>query len=165
MNILIIDDDQMKERFLASLLLKDNPENKIRWFDNYDDATQFIDRNRDYIDLILLDWCFPDYSASRPQYAMGRHVLTYMNANGYSNNVIICSSDVVSIDKNEFPFVKGAICYYPDKSIMNQINDYLNKSEDIEENKDNYVRSLRPMKPNECTGYKRRMSSQPWWQK
>ena len=163
MNILIVDDDQMKYKYLASCLMKDDPTNVVRWQKDYEQATEYIYRNAEYIDLILLDWCFPSDAMSRPQYAMGKRVLTYMNMMGLSNNVIICSSDMVAIDKSEFPFVKGAICYWPDFSVVNQIHEFLNPTE--EETKDTHIRSLRPKKPNECTGYKRRMSSQPWWQK
>lgn len=165
MNILIIDDDQMKYKYLTNGLLKADPTNVVRWQKDYEQATEYISRNAEYIDLILLDWCFPSDAMSRPQYAMGKSVLTYMNMMGLTNDVIICSSDMVSINKHEFPFVKGAICYWPDPSIFNQINEFLKSQEEDIEQKDTHIRSLRPKRPNECTGYKRRMSSQPWWQK
>ena len=165
MRILVVDDDEMKYKYIAACLKKDNPENQIRWQKNYEEATEFISRNADYIDLILLDWCFPSDSYSRSQFAMGKRVLTYMNMMGLTNDVIICSSDMISINQTEFPFVKGAICYWPDYSIVNQIHEFLKPQEEIEEHKDVVIRSLKPKKPNDCSGYKRHKSSQPWWQK
>ena len=161
MNILIIDDDPAKRALLTALLMKDNPENKVRWFDNLQGALLFINDNMDYIDLILLDWCFPPNDHSRPLYSMGRQVLHHMKFNGLNNKTIICSSDLVNVDTDEFPFVLGAIVYCPGIPIIDQINNLLNPQERIEDQ----VHSLKRKKQQPNTGYRRRMSSEPWWKK
>jgi response regulator of citrate/malate metabolism len=161
MNILIVDDDYNKIDYISLELEYNDSKNRIRSYSTLDAAISFIERNKDYIDLIILDWCFPKDSISRPQYAMGRALLSYMNFNDINIDVIICSSDTITINKEEYPFVKGAIVYNY-SPIMDQVEELLNPkpNKDKKNNK-----SLKRKKTDPETGYKRRKSSQPWWQK
>ena len=161
MNILIIDDDYIKKEMLRFHLLNIYPDANIRWFNNYQDAIMFIDDNHDFIDYIVLDWCFPYSSSGRSKYGMGRQILAYMKMQNYDNKVIICSSDIVSIDDNEYSNVTGSIIYDGPDALHNSLLNALNENKVKEDVK---VRSLRPP-VQENTGYKRRKSSTPWWMK
>ena len=161
MSILIIDDDPDKRRYIASMLMKDNPEYKISECDNFQDAVTFIDTNSQCIDLIVLDWCFPIRQDRNCVNGMGGQVLGHMASNGQTNKVIICSSDFVEIDKDEYPFVLGSIVFFPCIQIDEEINKLLNPPVEPQDKGP----CLKRKKPQQNTDYKRRLSSQPWWQK
>ena len=161
MNILIIDDDYIKKEMLRFHLLNIYPDANIRWFNNYQDAIMFIDDNHDFIDYIVLDWCFPYNSSGRAKYGMGRQLLAYLRMQNYDNKVIICSSDLVSIDENEYSNVRGSIMYNNPDTLHNTILAAFGESKTQEDIK---VKTLRPP-VQENTGYKRRKSSTPWWMK
>jgi DNA-binding response OmpR family regulator len=65
MNILIVEDNDEKRNAIIKAI-KDKCSNaKIRWFNNYEDSARFIEDNKGYINLLLLDWCFPQTSYSQ----------------------------------------------------------------------------------------------------
>ena len=163
MNILIVDDNQNKREYIKHQISKMDENAYIRWVDNYQDAASFIEDNQVFIDLIILDWCFPPNSLSRAKYGMGRHLLSYLLYNDINIDVVICTSDSVTIDPEEYPFVKTIIHYDNDHLNMNfgNIVDINEEQEDVKTK----VLSHKELKVKNDTGYKRRKSSQPWWMK
>ena len=165
MNILIVDDNQEKREYINQQVSTLDDNVHVRWVDNYQDAATFIEENSVFIDLIVLDWCFPPNSISRPKYGMGRHLLSYLLYNNINIGVLICTSDKVQVDTDEYPFVKGAIEYYDQIPLNLVINNYLHKPEDKEEDIKMKLLLQRDMKSKVDTGYKRKKSSEPWWMK
>ena len=161
MNILVVDDDYNKINNISSDLLMKDPSNKIKIATDYEQAVSFIMDNKDYIDLIVLDWCFPPNSWSRGRYAMGRQVINTMKLSNTFISTIICSSDVINIDKNEYPFVLGSITYCDGLDVSDYIYSHINKPEEKE---DDYIGQPKVLKKiKEDTKYKRKKSSTPWW--
>ncbi len=168
MNILIIDDDPAKREFIASALMKQDPTNKIRWFDNLQGALLFLNNNASYVDLIFLDWCFPASEYSRSQYAMGRQFLDHMVFNGLTNKVIICSGDMVSVDKEKYPFVLGSLVFWTGMPFSENLTNIMNSEEPVVKSINEISDKgpcLKRKKQSQDTGYKRHRSSTPWWQK
>ena len=165
MNILIVDDNQNKREYIKRQLCNMDENNYVKWVDNYQDAATFIEENSVFIDLIVLDWCFPPNSISRPRYGMGRHLLSYLLYNNIDINVLICTTDKVQIDTEEYPFVKGVIEYYDHIPINIVVNNYLSEDNNVEEDIKTKMLLKRDMKSKTESGYKRRKSSEPWWLK
>ena len=161
MNILIVDDDYNKINNITVDLLKQDPSNKVRYTTDYEQAVTFIMDNKEYIDLIVLDWCFPPNSWARSKYAMGRQVINNMKLSNIDIKTIICSSDVINIDKNEYPFVLGAITYCEGLDVGKYIYSYLDIGEEKEEEYIGQPKVLKKVK--EDIGYRRKKSSTPWW--
>ena len=161
MNILIIDDDPKKRSYITYMITKDNPKHEISECDNFQDAVTFIDTNSQCIDLIVLDWCFPIRQDRNCVNGMGGQVLGHMASNGQTNKVIICSSDVVEIDKDEYPFVLGSILFYPCIQIDEEINKLLNPPVETQD-KGPFSKGK---KPPQKTGNKRPKAPHYWWQK
>ena len=161
MNILIIDDEPIKKEMIAFNIKSINPTANIIGVSNYQEAIQFISENTEYIDLILLDWCFPadNLYSSRARYGMGRHVLSNMKLQGINIRVVICTDDQVSINREEYPFVDGILTFNKTMLFKKNLEKYINQGQ--EEQEDIKVRTLKQMN----SGYKRRKSSQPWWMK
>ena len=160
MNILIIDDDPIKRAVISKHLTKLFDDVHIRWYDNYQDSIMFIEDNKEFIDFIFLDWIFPPNSYSRPKYGMGRQLLSNMLYNDFNIKVIVCSSDQVTIDNEEYPFVIGSLTFNDSITIKDQMIQYMSPYGEVKN--DVKVKSL---KPNNNTGYKRKKSSEPWWLK
>ena len=161
MNVLIIEDDPIKKSMIEKCLTIIFDDVHIRWYDNYQDSMLFIEDNKDFIDYIFLDWCFPPNSYSRPMYGMGRQLLSNLAYNDINNKVIICSSDPIDIDKEEFPFVIGALELTNSATIKDQIIQLTTPISEVK--KDVKTKLLKPQKKD--SGYKRRKSSTPWWMK
>ena len=160
MNILIVDDSYNKINSITSDLLKQDPSNKIEYATDYEQAVSYIMDNKDSIDLIVLDWCFPPTSWEISRYAMGRQVLNTMKFSDTNIKTIICSSDYVDIYKSDYPFVLGSVVYC-ELDVGSEIYSLLNKPEEKEEETVEQPKVLRRVK--EDTGYKRKRSSTPWW--
>ena len=160
MNILILDDNIDKKTTIAEALSLSIPDCDIKWCDNYEAGMHYIIDNRDKIDLLMLDWNFPANSYSRNIYGLGRQVLNNMILNNIYIKTIICSPNLININKYEFPFVVGQIILEGPKNINEELIDYIDNKPNIEKTP---VRVKN--KKNNDTGYKRRMSSTPWWMK
>ena len=164
MNILIIDDDNIKKEKILSALLSVYPDANVKWFENYQDANLFILDNHEYIDLIILDWCFPPNSYSKSKYGMGRQLLNSMLYNNINIKTIISSSDVISINKEDFPDVLGSLNILGKTNMQDQLASYLNVQnyDDI----NNISKGKAKVRTNkQINGYKRHLSSTPWWMK
>lgn len=158
MNILIVDDDFNKINSITSDLLKKDPSNKVRYVTDYEQAVNYIYDNKDHIDLIILDWCFPPNSWSRGKYAMGRQVINNMRLSNILIDTVICSSDVINIEKDEYPFVLGSVVYCEGMNVVPLIYSKLNKTEEVESEQPKVLRRVK-----QDSGYKRKRSSTPWW--
>ena len=108
MNILVIEDTDYKLEDIKKNLKLTYDVNRIVSFKSLIESLYFIKNNHDYIDLIILDWCFPMYNNEYPCYGMGNDVLTYLRERNYNINVIICSSDYVYIEDEN---VKKVVLY------------------------------------------------------
>lgn len=58
MNIILVEDNMLKRKMIEVSLIDIKPDARIRCFRDLRTAEQFIDRNAEYIDLLVLDWCF-----------------------------------------------------------------------------------------------------------
>lgn len=148
-NVYVIEDNADKQHHIVKGLnnLADNAE--FQYGDNYRDAIGFILDNKEFIDLIVLDWTFPSMQGGRPQYGVGNLVLNVMKNNGIDTKTIICTADQLNINLEDYPFVVGHILYDEDKSMTKEFNSIL------------HLRSL-VRKPIQGR-YQRKMSSTPWW--
>lgn len=55
MNILLVEDNMLKRKMIEVSLIDIKPDARIRCFRDLRTAEQFIDRNAEYIDLLVLD--------------------------------------------------------------------------------------------------------------
>ena len=58
MNIILVEDNMLKRKMIEVSLIDIKPDARIICFRDLRTAEQFIDRNAEYIDLLVLDWCF-----------------------------------------------------------------------------------------------------------
>lgn len=112
MNILIVEDDTIKKKMIEQQILAIRPEARIRWFSNLREAQYFIDRNYEYIDLLVLDWCFPESSIERPIDGTGRKMLDYIKDKKYNVKTVICSGEEMNMDElQEYYFLLGSVLF------------------------------------------------------
>ena len=135
MNILLVDDDRIKRKTIVTPIRRNRPETNIRYFENLRDAEYFIDKNHNYTDLLILDWCFPETSYERPKAATGKKMLDYIKEKGYNINTVMCSSDILNIEElqEEYPFIIGSLIYgtcNPYEALYNIYIDYWKKISD-----------------------------------
>lgn len=161
MNILIVEDNVDKKDYISMVIRQIDPTANIRWFNNYQDSAYFIDKNKDYMDYIVLDWSFPFNSYERCGYAMGRLLLDYMSHSHMNLKTIICSSDLVYVNNAKYPFVVDSILFENDKSLVDKFEIALS-NKDSEEIKESKIRKC-INKPDSTYKYKRKLSSTPWW--
>jgi hypothetical protein len=171
MNILIVEDNDEKRNAIIKAI-KDKCSNaKIRWFNNYEDSARFIEDNKGYINLLLLDWCFPQTSYSQsPVYGAGRLLLKRIKALGLEIKTIIISSDHVNVDKEDYPFVEDSVRILSEDSIADDAQTPLDLSErvvafrkpNVSLDPNIQIISKDPVKSKK-NGYHRRKSSTPWW--
>ena len=158
MKILIVDDDRTKATNISKSLLDQDQSNEIYFAENYQTASSYLFNESFEYDLIVLDWCFPFDPGSKPKYVMGRVLLNTLLKQGNNTNTIICSSEKVDLSDNKYPFVLDSIIYDEADDMGSRIYSILGG--DKEELTPQ--RSLKRIKDN---GYKRHMSSTPWWVK
>ena len=121
MKVLIIDDyvkkaKDIKEAIEYSIL----EEIEVKYAVNYKEAMKII--INDNIDLISLDWCFPVDENEKSKIGNGKLILDELKAMNLSINTIICSSDQVIINKNNYPFVLGCIKYDYSKNLNSEFS-------------------------------------------
>jgi len=166
MNVFVIVDEVNKREAIMKQIKLIDQSAIINWADNYQLARMFIKDNSYNIDYIFLDWNFPPSSYARSRFGMGRQILSNMLYDGLNNKVVIISSEMVPLNKDEYPFVVGSISFADEYELRYQLMNLFfdNIEEETENRGEARVRSLKPKKENH-SGYKRRLSSTPWWMK
>ena len=96
MNILLVEDNPLKKKIIELGLVKYNPDVNIRHFNNLSEAEEFMDEYEDVIDLLVLDWCFPEKRGERAHDGEGQKALDYILDNHYNIKTIICSGNDLS---------------------------------------------------------------------
>ena len=130
MNILLVEDNKLKRKVIETTLLAIKPEAKIRCFRDLRTAEQFIDRNAEYIDLLVLDWCFfeTNYDTSVLSGA-GELMLDYIKDKKHFIKTVICSGNELDGEelKSKYDFLLGTVLFgysNPGKEIYNYYLDY-----------------------------------------
>ena len=112
MNILLVEDNKIKKRAIEASLIKIRPESRIRHFGNLADAEHFIDANADNIDLIVLDWCFPEQKGVSAKEAAGKDMLDYIANSNLFIKTIICSGNIMKPEELEpYRFLLGSVLF------------------------------------------------------
>ena len=93
MNILLVEDNKIKKRAIEVNLLKLDPQIRLRWFNNLEQAEDFVDKYVDEIDLMVLDWCFPEKEAETAKEGTGRKMLDYIEDKHYPVKTVVCSGN------------------------------------------------------------------------
>ena len=127
MNILIIEDNEYKLNNIKESLHNTYKISRIVTFKSLNESLLFIKNNHDYIDLLILDWCFPRYENESPIIGLGSEVLNYINKHNYLIDIIICSSDIVDIKDDN---VKKIILYEGSSNINFTLNKQIVKKID-----------------------------------
>ena len=110
MNILLVEDNKIKKRAIETSLIKIRPESRIRHIGNLADAEHYVDVNADNIDLLVLDWCFPENRDARAKEAAGKDMLDYLANNNIFIKTIICSGNIMNEDElKPYYFLLGAV--------------------------------------------------------
>ena len=116
-----------------------------------------------FIELSSLDsWSLQVHA----YFGSGACVSSYRR-NGYDNKVVIISSDYVPLETGEYPFVLCSLEFTRGSDLRTQLMNIFDgkiQGEQEEERGTIKLRNLKPKKDNN-TGYKRKMSSTPWWMK
>lgn len=178
--ILIIDDNEYKIDDSKDALSKIYVNPDMYQCVSRNSALKFLNECKGLIDLIILDWNFPDFNQGMPEVGMGEEILKEMQRKGINIDTIICSSDKVHIE-NEYHNVIGQILYHP-ATLKSQYEDILRDKKEIDEYIDTVIEreSLiiksepeafqceyeddKIMKKN-LTRWKRKRSSDAWWKK
>lgn len=181
MKILIIDDNEYKIEDSKEILSKIY--NKVDFCEVHskNSALLFLQKLKDSIDLIILDWNFPVFDQGMPEVGMGEEVLKVMQRKDINIDTIICSSDKVNLE-NEYYNVIGQILYHP-ATLKSQYEDILrDKKEEIDEYIYTVIERNPPIIKTESepfqseynddkimqknlTRWKRKRSSDAWWKK
>ena len=126
MDIVIIDDSKFKANDSIAALSKIYENAKFECLSCLNDALVYLYNKHSEIDLIILDWCFPEYKDSfMPEPDQGIHVLEFMKRKKINIRTIICSSDEVTLNDN-YPNVIGSILYSPTISCYSRYLEILN---------------------------------------
>ena len=131
MNILLVEDNKIKKVSIEHSLYKIDPTTRIRTFGNLADAEHFVEENSDLIDLLILDWCFPESKNGRAKVGAGKDMLDYLSNNHYGIKTVICSgNDLTEEDFEPYHFLLGAVLFgqgNPGEQIHNLYLDYFAK--------------------------------------
>lgn len=128
MNIVIIDDSELKTDDSIEALSKIYEDAKFYTFCCRNDALSFLQAHSDETNLIILDWNFPLLRGTMPEVGMGEDVLRWMKRKNISIDTVICSSEEVILEES-YPNVIGSILYSPVVSCYSKYLEILNLKE------------------------------------
>jgi len=136
MNILLVEDNALKRRVIEVSLNMLRPDAKIRCFGNLADAQMFVLDNADVIDLLVLDWCFPEHRLEKAEFGQGQKMLDFIYDNHLDIKTIICSGDDLSETTliDDYYFLLGIVLFggnNPGTEILSIYNDYWAKVSDL----------------------------------
>ena len=112
MNILLVEDNKIKKIAIEHSMYKMNPTCRIRTFSTLADAERYVADNGDLIDLIILDWCFPENRNEKPKAGAGKDMLDYLSNNHYGIKTVICSgNEMTQEDLEPYHFLLGSVLF------------------------------------------------------
>ena len=123
--ILIIDDNYEKREYLKDQILRVTDEYSIIECECLSQSILELFLNSSDIDLIFLDWTFPNFPKTNPVYEQGLNILDYLSLTDLHINTIIFSVDNIEL-KQENDNVSGILKYNPNTSIEEEIRTNLN---------------------------------------
>lgn len=153
MNILLVEDNMLKRKMIEVSLIDIKPDARIRCFRDLRTAEQFIDRNAEYIDLLVLDWCFFETSYDTSVLSgTGELLLDYIKDKKHFIKTVICSGNKIDGEelKSKYDFLLGTVIFSnsnPGKEIYNHYLDYwtklsLRSNGDILDNEKTIIKKL-----------------------
>lgn len=151
MNILLVEDNNFKRKIIETNLKTINPDVRIRHFSDLRSAEYFVDRNAELIDLLVLDWCFPENKLEKvAQIGTGKLMLDYIKEKNVFIKTVICSGNEIDGEElhSQYNFVLGAVLFgsvNAGKAIMDYYADYWKQF--CESYRDNFAKAIIPTNP------------------